>query len=101
MLDIKSHNTNAGKGSNRDFSGAREFHPNQVAVQMKIAKKNPIVPTCFVIHRASWSSGDNFCLVIIFAFVIGLRRAISSFNVFGSWAFMGVFLFSSLQAILF
>jgi len=92
MLEIKSHSTKAGKGSKRTALGAKEFHPSQTTVHKKITKKNPIVPTCFVIHRASLSRRDNFCFTSILALRIGLRMAFSSINVFGAWSFIAVFL---------
>ena len=53
------------------------------AGQINITKKKPIVPTCVVIQRANLSSGEKFCFVSILTFLIGLRSALSSVNVFG------------------
>jgi hypothetical protein len=55
MLDINSHNTNAGYGSNRNTLGANIFQPIHDIVQPRIIKKKPIVPTLFVIQIANRS----------------------------------------------
>ena len=60
MLEMKSHKTKAGKGSNRHEAGARVFQLSHIAVQQKITIKKSMLPTCFVIHKASLSSDDSF-----------------------------------------
>jgi hypothetical protein len=62
MFDINSQRTKAGNGSNLIFAGARVFQLSQLTVPQKITKKKPILPTCVVIQRANFLTGDKFSL---------------------------------------
>lgn len=59
-FDIKSQRTNAGKGSNRHWTGANIFQPSQPNVQPMTIKKNPIEPTWRVIQSANLSTSLSF-----------------------------------------
>src|ERR1041384_2229910 len=78
ILEIKSHNTKAGKGSNCALAGLSVFQLSQKAVQQNIIRKNPIVPTWSVIQTATRSSLLRLSLCSIFIFLIGARDFLSS-----------------------
>src|ERR1019366_5727534 len=94
ILEINNQRTNAGYGSKRITKGASVFQVSQIAVHIKMIIKNPILPTLSVIHTASLSILDNFCLCIILAFLIGLRIFFNSSNVRGTFVLVFVSIIS-------
>jgi hypothetical protein len=78
MLEIKSHKTKAGKGSNRKLFGARVFQPRHSKVQRNIIKKNPIEPMWSVTLTAIFSKALRLSLCPILTFCIGFRSFLKS-----------------------
>src|SRR5450759_2491056 len=78
MLEINSQKTKEGKGSKRKCFGANIFQDSHRAVQPKIIKKKPIVPTWSVIHMATLSRRLKCRRCSMFEFLIGLRSFLSS-----------------------
>src|SRR5271157_1510608 len=75
---MNSQNTKAIGGSNCHAGGASTFQPNQMTVQPKMARKNPIEPTRTVIQSANRSSGLNVWRTSLCTLRKGRRRLMTS-----------------------
>ena len=77
-LERNSQKAKAIGGSNCSAAGASRFQPSQSAVHTKITRKNPIVPTCSVIHTATLSSGPMLSAISLLMSRKGGRRCLTS-----------------------